>query len=186
MGNHDLAQIGLALEAYETANNSWPGTRMDCSIPEHMYSLPPELVKGGYLTGLKKTNKTYVSNIDDKFYVGHTYKYISPGPLFNNTGMPYFEEQSIFISKNFPADTSGELVKYTDRKKSPVKWVIFSLGPGYDAKKITSRNWTGFPIAEGFPISKDSWYGRKKAGVGILTRIKTSNNQFYGTFQKSK
>jgi len=184
--NQELSQIGLALEAYETVNNSWPATRSDCSSLEHMYSLPPELVKGGYITGKKKGSKQYFGNIEDKFYLGHTYKYISPGPFYDYSGTPYTYNQYLCIAKNFPVNNSNaELVKYSDKKTSPVKWVIFSLGPEYDVKNIGTDNWTGFPLTEGFPILSNSWYGHKKAGVGILTRIKTNKNQFLGTFQKN-
>jgi prepilin-type N-terminal cleavage/methylation domain-containing protein len=185
--NYELGQIGLALEAYETANSgNWPATRSDCSELEHTYSLPPELVKGGYITGTKKNRKTFVSNIEDKFYAGHTYKYIAPGPLYDNSGSP-FADQYLYIAKSFPSMSSDSMLQqYSDRKTSPVKWVIFSLGPRYDTKQIGTRNWMGFPLNEGFPVMQDSWYGHKKPGVGILTRIKTSKNQFYGTFQKTK
>ena len=183
--NQELNQIGLALEAYETVNDSWPATRSDCSELEHMYSLPPELVKGAYITGIKKGNKRYFGNIDDKFYPGHTYKYISPGPFYDYSGAPYIFNQYLYIAKNFPSSSDNpKLVKYSDKKTSPVKWVLFSLGPGYDTKQIGTRDWTGFPLTEGFPVMQDSWYGRKKAGVGLLTRIKANNNLFYGTFQK--
>ncbi|OQA01337.1 MAG: Type II secretion system protein G precursor [Planctomycetes bacterium ADurb.Bin401] len=180
--NYELGQIGLALEAYETSNNNWPVTRSDCSSIEHIYSLPLELVKGGYITGTKKNRKTFISNVEDKFYIGHTYKYIAPGPLYDYSGTQ-LENQYLCISQNFPANTSDVLVKYTDRKTSPVKWVLFSLGPKYDTNQFRSRDWMGFPVDKGFPILQGSWYD-KKSGKGILTRIKASSNQFYGTFQK--
>jgi prepilin-type N-terminal cleavage/methylation domain-containing protein len=185
--NYELSQIGLALEAYETANNgNWPATRSDCSALDHMYSLPPELVKGAYITGTKKGKKQYFSNVEDKFYLGHTYKYIAPGPLYDYSGSP-FGDQYLCIAKNYPVNSGNmELIKYSDRKTSPVKWTIFSLGPSYPVKEIGTRDWVGFPVDSGFPVLQDSWYGHGKASVGILTRIKTSKNQFYGTFQKSK
>jgi len=183
--NYELNQVGLALEAYESSNaGNWPAVRWDCMAPEHIYSLPPELVDGGYLPG-KKNELIHTSTVEDKFYTGHTYKYVAVGKAFTQLGTKS-PDRYLSIPQNFPTSNQGKLVQYKDRQTCPVKWVLFSLGPGYPIKEIGTRNWKGFPIDDGFPVLQDSWYGHTKPGVGILTRIKTSKNQFLGTFQKSK
>lgn len=178
--NQELKQIGLALEAYEFCNNSWPPARWDCMAQEHMYSLPPELVNGGYIPG-SKGGLVHFSSIEDKFYSGHSYKYISVGKAFSQIGLRS-PDRYLYIPCSFPANGNNQLVKYTDRKTCPVKWVIFSLGPGYDTQKIGKQGWQGFPIEQGFPVLQDFWYSQK-AGAGILTRIKMLNHSDHiGTF----
>jgi len=181
--NQELNQVGLALEAYEFSNNSWPPARWDCMAQGHMYSLPPELVDGGYIPG-SKASLIHFSDIEDKFYRRHSYKYIAVGKAFTQLGLKS-PDRYLYIPCSFPADGNSQLVKYMDRKTCPVKWVLFSLGPGYDTQKIGTKEWKGFPIEQGFPVLQDFWYSQK-AKAGILTRIKLSNNQFVGTFQKNR
>ena len=183
VANQELAQIGLALETYEFSNNSWPPARWDCMAQEHMYSLPPELVDGGYLPGSKK-GLVHFSDIEDKFYKGHSYKYMTVGKAFTQLGLRS-PDRYLYIPRSFPADSSSNLVKYLDRKICPVQWVLFSLGPGYDTKKIGTQSWQGFPIEQGFPVVPDFWYSQR-TGAGILTRIKMLNHSDHiGSFRKS-
>jgi len=177
--NHDLYQIGLAIEAYETANNGkWPPVRYDCMAAEHMYSLPPELVDGGYITG-SRNGAIHSSNIEDRYYKGHSYKYMSVETALNlyGTSAP---DRYLYVSTNFPTGTDGKLVKYTKRSESPVKWVLFSLGPNYDKTKTRS-----FELDKGFPVANSFWYS-PKTKKGILTRIKTNKDQYVGTFQSGR
>ncbi|MDD5011396.1 MAG: type II secretion system protein [Phycisphaerae bacterium] len=181
--NKELEQIGLALNIYEICNNSWPLVRPDCGSSSDIYSLPSELIKGGYLPGHKKGLLLY-NDIEDKFYAGHSYRYLTVGPTLNAYGKLTRENMTLRMPSYIPAETGAIMKDYSDRKQSPIKWVIFSLGPGYDTQKIGTPTWSGFPIDSGFPVSQDFWYS-KKAKAGILTRIKTKNDQFVGTFQKN-
>ncbi|MBU1259923.1 MAG: type II secretion system GspH family protein [Planctomycetes bacterium] len=183
--NQELSQIGLALEVYEVSNNSWPPVRWDCQKKGHFYALPHELVKGGYIpmggTRGSKKNPILFSNIEDKFYPGYTYKYMAPGPQYDYSGSSYPDGFPLYMSANFPEKTDSVLVKYSDRKKSPVKWVIFSLGPGYNISDADGGN---FPLDKGFPVLQSFWYSQK-AKSGILTRIKMRNKgDHVGTFRK--
>jgi hypothetical protein len=87
----------------------------------------------------------------------------------------------LYVPVSFPAKCSNELIGYSDRKTSPVKWVLFSLGPRYDIQAAERGN---FPLNKGFPLVQDFWYSAK-AGAGILTRIKMQNNEHIGTFRKN-
>ncbi len=182
--NQELGQIGLALEVYEFSNNSWPPVRWDCQEQGHYYALPHELVKGGYIpkggTRGSKKKPILFSNIEDKFYPGHTYKYMAPGPQYDYSGSAY-KDFTLYMPTSFPEKTDNVLVPYSDRKKSPVKWVIFSLGPGYNIGDADGGN---FSLDKGFPVLQDFWYSQK-AGVGILTRVKMLNHgDHIGTFRK--
>jgi len=182
--NKELSQIGLALDVYEINNNSWPLVRPDCGSSSNIYSLPPELIKGGYLPGHKKGILLY-NDIEDKFYAEHSYRYLTVGPTLNAYGKPTRENMTLHMPSYFPAEAGATIKEYSDRTVSPVKWVIFSLGPGYDTQKIGTRDWTGFPLTDGFPFLNNSWYN-PKSKKGLLIYIKTSRDQYVGTFQKSR
>ncbi|HAL45944.1 MAG: hypothetical protein A2Y12_07480 [Planctomycetes bacterium GWF2_42_9] len=179
--NHELNQIGLALEMYEMSNKDWPPVRPDCGIgAEHLYSLPPELIKGGYLPG-HKDGIVLANDIEDKFYKKHAYRYLAVGQTLNMYGKATSLKMNLRIPALFPSNVQSELIDCNDRKTSPIKWVVFSLGPDYDTKTLGR----GFNFTNGFPIVDDFWY-KPQAKKGILTRIKTRKDQHYGTFQKSK
>ncbi|MEN6384163.1 MAG: prepilin-type N-terminal cleavage/methylation domain-containing protein [Phycisphaerales bacterium] len=179
--NHELNQIGLALEAYEFSNHDWPMVRPDCGNgAENMYSLPPELIKGGYLPGHKKGLLLY-NDIEDKFYKGHSYRYLTVGPTINAYGKATSLKMPLLIPLSYPSGTCSELKEYSEKKDSPIKWIVFSVGPNYDFKNISR----GFPFDKGFPSVKDFWY-TPQTKKGLLLRIKLKNDQHIGTFQKSK
>ena len=180
--NHDLYQIGLALEIYEINNNDWPPVRPDCGNgSDNMYSLPPELIKGHYLPG-HKDGILLFSDIEDKYYKNHAYRYLAVGPTINMYGKPTSLKMLLRIPVSFPSYGNSTLKDYTDRKESPVKWILFSLGPGYDTKAMGNARWKGFPFDKGFPIVKDFWYD-PKTGSGLITRVRLRGSlNHIGTF----
>lgn len=189
--NQELGQIGLALEAYEISTKSWPPTRANCEEPGHYYALPHELVKGGYIPkggqrGRAK-NPVLFSNIEDKFYPGHTYKYVAPGPYYDYIS-PYPYGFPLYMNPSFPEkldndnEDNRKIEEYRDRKTCPVKWVIFSIGPGFNIHDADAGN---FPLTQGFPVLQYFWYNPKTKS-GILTRIKMQNKSDHvGTFRKN-
>ena len=177
--NHDLYQIGLALETYEINNNDWPLVRPDCQAgADYIYSLPPELIKGGYLPGHKKGTLLF-NDIEDKYYKGHAYRYLAVGPTINLYGKATSFKMSLKIPALFPSDANSPLKEYIERKESPVKWILFSLGPDYDIESLQR----GFPFDKGFPMVKDFWYN-PKTRKGLLMRVKMSSGRYHGTFEK--
>jgi prepilin-type N-terminal cleavage/methylation domain-containing protein len=181
--NVELHDIGTALEAYSVCNNNkFPPTRADCnpSTRIYSYSLPQELVKGNYLPG-GSVGKIRFAKIEDKFNPGYTYKYISPGPMYDYKGAPG-SNQSLWVPLGFPANMSGKPIEYDNTPKkgiSPVSWTIFSVGPDYPVKELADRT---FPLSKGFPVCREFWFD-SKAGKGILARIKMLNHSDHvGTF----
>jgi prepilin-type N-terminal cleavage/methylation domain-containing protein len=176
--NAELANIGLALEAYGMDNgNTFPPTRVDCNFDArpHFYALPQELVKGGYMPGGKSGDVVY-SKIEDKFNPGIAYKYITVGVRYD----PYGAEtkQLLYVADGFPDNEAKPYKCYDDPKTSPVTWVVFSIGPKFDENNFMK-------ISEGFPISKQYWYSPKTKS-GIITRVHLKDKiQHIGTFQKN-
>ncbi|MBN1788731.1 MAG: type II secretion system protein [Sedimentisphaerales bacterium] len=186
--NYELGHIALALEAYAMNNDGkYPPTRTDCDEDAriHAYALPKELITGDYLPGGKSTKDDSIifAMIEDEFNPGCAYKYIAPGVKYDYSGSPM--TQCLYVPQNFPYSMEKDaLVKYNDSRKtgkSPVRWVLFSMGPNYPLEELQQKD---FPIKDGFPVKKDYWYDPDKC-KGILTRLKmTDEYQHFGTFQR--
>jgi prepilin-type N-terminal cleavage/methylation domain-containing protein len=176
--NAELANIGLALEAYGMDNgNKFPPTRTDCNpdARPHAYALPQELVKGGYMPSGKIGDVVY-SKVEDKFNPGVAYKYITVGDRYDPYGA--LMTQSLYVAAGFPDNEAGKPLPYKDPKISPVTWVVFSLGPKFDENNFMK-------ISEGFPVSKQYWYSPKTRS-GVITRLRLKNTSQIGTFQSGR
>jgi len=181
--NAELHNIGLALESYGMDNiDKFPPTRADCnpSARKHVYALPQELVDSGYLPK-GELGKVRFARIDDRYNRGCAYKYIAAGPVYDYHGTP-FGNQHLYIPEGFPDSPNTNLIKYDNPNTSPVKWVIFSLGPRYDIKSLERKS---FPIHKGFPIKKIFWYS-PKTRKGLITRIRLNKGGIHvGSFEGS-
>ncbi len=181
--NAELHNIGMALESYGMDNrDKFPPTRADCnpSARKHIYALPQELVDSGYLPK-GEVGKVRFARIDDRFNRGCAYKYIAAGPVYDYHGTP-FGNQHLYIPEGFPDSTSTNLIEYKNPNTSPVKWVLFSLGPRYDIESLELKS---FPIHKGFPIKKIFWYSPKDR-KGVITRIRLKKGgRHTGSFEGS-
>ena len=167
--NAELYGIGIALESYGLDNeDKYPPTRADCNpaARKHVYALPQELVDSGYLPK-GEIGRVRFAEMEDKFNRGCAYKYIAAGPVYDYHGTP-FGNQYLYIPEGFPDGTKTNLIEYKNPNSSPVKWVLFSLGPGYDIESLERKS---LPIHKGFPIAKTFWYSPKKR-KGAITRIR--------------
>jgi len=168
----ELRNIAMALESYGMENSGkFPPTRTDCSVLEHAYALPLELVDSHYLTGAKLGDYVRFAKFEDRYNRGYTYKYIAVGKKYDYFGTPY--KQSLMIPKGFPNYREEQLVKHSDAATSPVTWAVFSLGPKYDKEDGT----LGQRVYNGCPVAKKFWYSAKTR-KGIITVIRTKKGQF--------
>ena len=176
----ELYQIGLGLEMYGMDNNNnFPPTRADCNpvARKHIYALPQELSNGNYLPG-GQIGKIRFADIEDKFYKDCAYKYIAAGPVYDYHGTP-FGNQPLYIPEGFPDSTSARLIKYEEPAKSPVSWVLFSVGPKFDID-LESKT---FPINKGYPIKESFWYSPNNC-KGAITRIRLKKSgRHVGSFE---
>jgi prepilin-type N-terminal cleavage/methylation domain-containing protein len=177
----ELYQIGLGLEMYGIDNNNkFPPTRADCNptARKHVYALPQELSKGNYLPG-GQIGPIRFADIEDKFYKDCAYKYIAAGPMYDYHGTP-FGNQPLYIPEGFPDNSGTKLIKYEEPDKSPVSWVLFSVGPRFDID-LESKT---FPINKGYPIKESFWYSPKKC-KGAITQIRLKKSMRYvGSFEE--
>lgn len=158
----ELYGIGVALQMYADDNGgNVPPVRVNCNsdLWEHWCQLPVELAAMKYLP--RGVEAGCEAKLEDPFHRGYTYKYAAPGPQLLN-GQPA-GNYALWVPTNFPSlsGTSGRY--YSDPKTSPVKWVIWSLGPKPQSSKSLS------PYA---PMSSDTWY-KRIGDSGVIVRFAT-------------
>jgi len=173
--NAELANIGLALEAYAMQNKGvYPPTRADCNedTRKHWWALPRELAEQHYLPDGKQGLAVF-SAIEDKFNRGCTYKYVAVGKRLDYSGSP--ATQFLMIPQGFPKSIPNpyRYVRYSDPAKSPVTWCLFSLGPRFDENDS---------VKDGFPVDTKFWFSPHKKR-GIIMRLKMRKGEFLGTFE---
>jgi prepilin-type N-terminal cleavage/methylation domain-containing protein len=172
--NCELYQIGLALENYATDHkNQFPPTRTSCMLAEHYFQLPEELVNGGYLPHKPQENGAMSSGMEDPFNRGHTYKYQAVGTLILNNHVIRSNGSRLWAPDGFPDTDFGNGQSYDDPTISPVRWIVYSLGPKFDGQKA---------VEEKYPVCKKSWYQPDRRR-GILTRIRLKTGRHIGTFE---
>jgi hypothetical protein len=86
------------------------------------------------------------ADLQDVFNPGHTYKYAAPGPQLLN-GRPTANYE-LWEPTNLAAMSGGGQY-FTDPKLSPIRWVVWSLGPQPDSPKSQD---------DYAPLNRESWY----------------------------
>jgi hypothetical protein len=178
--NAELYNIGLALEMYMRDNNGkYPPTREDCMLGEHYHQLPKELVERGYLPA-PPSGTWMASDMEDRFNKGYTYKYRSVGELiFDRNRIHSYLKAKLWVPDGFPEISSAEEEKgqwYKEAEKSPVKWVLFSLGPNFD------EQWIREIVKNRYPVPKEIWYTPKQR-KGFIVRMQLKNGAQIGSFE---
>jgi len=142
----ELHCIGLALDMYAADNGgSFPPVRVNCNTDLRLdwCELPVELANQGYLAhgpaGLD-------ADLQDVFNPDHTYKYAAPGPQLLN-GRPTANYE-LWEPTNLTTMSGGGQY-FTDPTLSPIRWVVWSLGPQPDSAKSQDTY---------APLNRESWY----------------------------
>jgi prepilin-type N-terminal cleavage/methylation domain-containing protein len=162
----ELYGIGLALDMYATDNGGQiPPVRVNCNTDLRFdwCELPVELANQRYLphgpAGLD-------ADLEDVFNPQHTYKYAAPGPQLLN-GSPT-ANYALWEPTNL-ATMSGGGQYFTDPKLSPIRWVVWSLGPQPDSPKAQDTY---------APLNRESWY-TQAGDTGVIARYaKHDGTQF--------
>lgn len=180
--NAELRQIGLALECYGFDNGKYPPTREDCAtgtLNDHLYQLPKELAQGGYLPATDSQD-VMATVMEDRFHPGHTYKYRSVGECIRDRDIiDRWITSRLWVPDGFPTTSSiteEDGKWYEESKKSPVKWVLFSLGPNFD------EQWIEDTVNNRYPVPKEIWYQPKRK-KGFVVRLHLQNGNEYGSFE---
>ena len=159
----ELNGVGVALQMYSDDNTAkLPPVRVNCNtdLATHWCEFPVELVEQHYLGPGSKPGMA--ANMEDVFNPEHTYKYAAPGPELLN-GAPAGSYQ-LWVPNDLPncASTNGQY--YSNPKTSPVRWVIWSLGPLPNSPQSQD---------EYAPMARRSWYCHTGQG-GVIARFATS------------
>jgi prepilin-type N-terminal cleavage/methylation domain-containing protein len=158
----ELYGVGLALQMYsDDTQGRLPPVRVNCNsdLATHWCEFPVELVEQHYLGPGSKPGMA--ANMEDVFNPNHTYKYAAPGPELLN-GAPAGNYQ-LWVPDDLPtcASTNGQY--YSNPKDSPVRWVLWRLGPRPDSPQSQD---------EYAPMARRSWY-RRTGGGGVIARFDT-------------
>jgi len=165
----ELNNIGLAMEMYSADYaGKVPPVRVNCNsdLASHWCELPVELANDRYLP--HGSQGGLEADMEDVFNPDHTYKYAAPGPQLLN-GAPT-ANYSLWVPTNAPLDMSGGGKYFTDPKTSPVRWVIWSLGP----QPNSARSLNDYA-----PLTGDSWYRTGQGGV--IARFADRNGTQYNS-----
>lgn len=142
----ELKQIGDAVQMY---SDDWGGkpplASESCQYVDvkDYFELPKPLY--GYLA----TKKFY-----DPFNPGRTYKYIAPGLGYVNNSIGKI---TLYVPEDYPT-SEKDPVAYRSQKDSPIKWVVWSVGPSGGCDLFAfSQNM--------MPVPKKHWYPRDEDGV---------------------
>lgn len=163
----ELYNIGLALEMYSEDHPTLPPVRDNCNtdLASHWCELPVELANEHYLPHSNQGGLE--ADLQDVFNPGHTYKYAAPGPeLLNGSAVGNY---SLWVPTNAPMDMGSGGKYFTDPKISPVRWVVWSLGPQPNSAKS---------LGTYAPLSSDDWYRRTGDG-GDIVRFADHNGTQY-------
>lgn len=180
--NAELRQIGLALECYYFDNEKYPPTREDCHtgvLEDHLYQLPKELAEGGYLPATNPKD-VMATIMEDRFNRGHTYKYRAVGECIRDRDIvSKWIKSRLWVPDGFPGISNAEEEKgqwYSESRQSPVKWVLFSLGPDFD------EQWIRDALGNRYPVPKEIWYNPQQKR-GLLVRLHLKNGNEVGSFE---
>jgi type II secretory pathway pseudopilin PulG len=158
----ELQGIGLALEMYsDDHEGQLPPVRVNCNsdLAAHWCQFPVELANQGYLPRGERPGME--ARMEDVFNRHHTYKYATPGPqLLNDSSGSDFR---LWVPDDFPHCSTNAGRYYSTRITSPVRWVVWSMGPRPESNQSQDSH---------APIAQRSWY-RKTGGGGIIARMAT-------------
>ena len=163
----DLNQISLALLMYsDDHDGAVPPVRINCNtdMSTHWCELPIELSEGGYLPRSDKPGMA--AHMEDLFNRGHTYKYATPGPCLLNESPG--SDYQIWVPDDFPLSQSQSGQYYSSVVDSPVKWIVWSVGPRPSSKESQHSR---------APIISESWY-KRTGGGGVLMQGLQKNGQW--------
>jgi prepilin-type N-terminal cleavage/methylation domain-containing protein len=156
----ELYGVGLALEMYaDDHDGELPPVRINCNtdLADHWCQFPVELAQQGYLP--EGSRPGMAANMEDAFNPGHTYKYAAPGPqiLNDSPGGNY----KLWVPRDFPDCATNAGSYYSTQADSPLRWVVWSLGPKPASEKAMDSR---------APIASRSWYQRT-GDDGIIVRF---------------
>ncbi len=154
----ELQQVGAAIQMYsDNWDNTPPPANESCDSVEvaNYYELPKALYE--YIS----THRFYdpFNNRKDSSdtIVRRTYKYIAPGPGYVNNSRSKIK---LYVPEHYPVNP-GKMVARRTQEDSPIKWVVWSVGPSGGCDLI---EFFDSPLHR-YPVSKEIWYPHFDHGI---------------------
>ncbi|RPI64617.1 MAG: type II secretion system protein [Planctomycetaceae bacterium] len=161
----ELRVITLAIEMYKHEQNDLiPPTRFSCSS-RTAYDLPVELLR--YLHGGRK-NDVDIVQMPDPFTPSECYKYRAVGPAIVNESTIIPDAATLWIPDGFPNTDADTGKYYSDRKTSPVRYAVYSMGPNPQSEK--------FDIPGRLPIPGKYWL-KNASESGVIVHFEDNTGQ---------
>lgn len=142
----ELRQVGDAIQMYcDDWNSKPPLASESCQyvVINDYYELPPPLY---CYIGARR--------FYDPFNPGRTYKYIAPGLGYINSSIAKI---TLYVPADYPNSEQG-CVPYKSQKDSPLKWVVWSVGPSGGCDLFTFHQ-------NQMPVPKRCWYPTNEDGI---------------------
>ncbi len=164
----EMRGIATALLTYHMRHRTFPPARTYCDYgapakAADWAELPPELGEGYF--GSSGDDETV--DLIDPFNPGRTYKYLAPGRGYHNGVGTYI---SFWVPDNFPRGDNETGKDYSSAGKSPVSFVLWSVGPGGDI-----GYWNA--LSKHHPFDTRAWFGNNNdEGIVFLGYMK--NGEF--------
>lgn len=158
----ELKAIDVALMGYMLDNAEHvPVSRQGCDANVE-FQLPPELAWGRYLP-IDPNDEVPAAGVRDEFRRDETYKFRAPGPVLKNGSTLMKTGMYVYVPSDFPRCESESGGYVNVEKDSPVKYTLWSAGPGE----------TTFDYL--WPLPRRFWYGGNGSRVGIVTHFYSSS-----------
>lgn len=165
----DLRQVGIAIQSYEEDWKGLPPVRSSCMYNAQVeyFDLPLELYQMRYLP-VHRMYDPFNRTEDDDGRLGRAYKYVAINWGYSNNARTEF---TMWLPRNYPSSGGDYLLYYRSRgkiyafdqgktypKEPPIKWAVWSVGPGGDPGWIDARQ-------RMLPVPRTEWYPFKEDGV---------------------
>jgi hypothetical protein len=80
------------------------------------------------------------------------------------------------VPDGFPDNEQEQGQSYSDPKKSPLSWVLYSEGPGFDLEHMKEMN---------YPVPCKTWYS-PRTRKGVIVRMRLRSGHQIGSFEGSQ
>jgi hypothetical protein len=147
------------------------------------------------------------TNMEDRFHLGHTYKYRSVGEIIvNRNVIEKYSCAQLWIPNNFPTsssiDPNGGQWRPDKKECNPmegngcqrffplvstVSWVVFSLGPRFSQDWLDEKlgNDVDPASTNRYPVPKELWFSPRQR-KGFIVRMRIKNGSQTGSFDEKQ
>ncbi len=163
----ELRGITVAIAMYRQENDEQiPPTRFSCSS-RTAYELPVELMR--YLPRGRK-NDVEIVRMPDPFRPQDGSKYRAVGPAILNESTILEDASTLWVPDGFPYAEADTGRYYSDPRRSPVRYAVWSMGPDPDSPK--------FDVPGRLPVPRKYWL-KSAADTGVIVHLEDARGRIH-------